>query len=135
MKNIAGEKRWHKEASILSTYSLVSLVTTLLYLLLYIWLVEIVHYTPLGAAVIAYLPCLILGFLLCYRFVFDSSASYAVSGGRYLLVNGGGYIVNTLGIYVTIELLDLDYMIGQLLTFLVVASNNFILNRVWTFSR
>lgn len=135
MKHILRKSRWKKEAKIFTTYSMVSLATTLLYLLMYFWLVEFLGFNPFRAAALGYVPCLLIGFWLCHSYVFDSNASYTLSGIRYLLVNGSGYVINMLGVYITVELIELNYMIGQLLTFIVVALNNFVFNRIWTFSK
>jgi putative flippase GtrA len=52
---------------------------------------------------------------------------------RFSLVGGSGYVVN-LAVYSTlVVLLDVHYVIAAMIAFCVAVTNNFMLNRRWTF--
>jgi putative flippase GtrA len=52
---------------------------------------------------------------------------------RFSLVGGSGYVVN-LAVYSTlVVLLDVHYVIAAMIAFCVAVTNNFLLNRGWTF--
>jgi putative flippase GtrA len=52
---------------------------------------------------------------------------------RFATVGASGYVVN-LGIFVTcVHLLAIDYRISSVIAFVVAVTNNFWLNRHWTF--
>ena len=126
--------RISSEIKILGTYSVVTIATTLLYLLLYVSLVEVLSFSPMMAAIFGYLPCLIIGFLLAQHWVFRSKTKYVQTAYRYMVVNGVGYMWNLAAIFVLAEVWSLNYILSQFLAFVIVATNNYTLNRLWTFS-
>tara|TARA_Y100000590_G_C14867533_1_gene693812 strand:+ start:62 stop:469 length:408 start_codon:yes stop_codon:yes gene_type:complete len=118
-----------------STYSLVGIGTAIGYLILYILMIEILGFRPLIASILGYLPGLIIGYILCYKWVFRSNLSYKATSIKYFSVNGMGYLVNTFGIFILVETLDVDYLLGQLVTFVIVALHNYLFNYYWTFQK
>jgi len=120
---------------ILSSYAGVGAGTAIGYLCLYVILIEYFFLTPFWSAVFGYLPGLVIGYLLTYYWVFKSLSNHLETSIKYIIVNGLGYLVNILGIYITINIYLLNYLFAQLLVFLVVAIHNYTLNFVWTFSK
>jgi putative flippase GtrA len=54
--------------------------------------------------------------------------------GRFVTVGASGYVVN-LGVFaLCVHVLGIDYRLSSVLAFLVSVTNNFWLNRHWTFS-
>lgn len=53
---------------------------------------------------------------------------------RFVVVGGSGYVVNLVVYAICVHPLGLDYRLSALVAFLVAVTNNFFLNRHWTFS-
>ena len=53
--------------------------------------------------------------------------------GRFGAVGASGYVVNLATFTVCVHALGLDYRLGAVVAFAVAVSNNFVLNRHWTF--
>jgi len=54
---------------------------------------------------------------------------------RFAIVGASGYAVNILTFAVLVGPFSVDYRVAAVLSFLVAVTNNFVLNRVWTFER
>lgn len=52
---------------------------------------------------------------------------------RFGAVGGSGYVVNIIVFTLAVHALDLGHLVAATLAFLVAVSNNFMLNRHWTF--
>lgn len=52
---------------------------------------------------------------------------------RFSIVGGSGYVVNLAVYSVLVELADMHYVVAAVLAFCVAVTNNFLLNRHWTF--
>jgi dolichol-phosphate mannosyltransferase len=52
---------------------------------------------------------------------------------RFATVGGSGYAVNLASFAVFVHLLNVDFRVAATLAFLVAVTNNFLLNRRWTF--
>ena len=117
----------------ISTYTIVGISTALGYLILYITMIEMLGFRPVMAAILGYLPAIITSYILCYKWVFRSKLGYKETSIKFLIVNGLGYLINVLGVFLTVDLLELSYLIGQGITFIIVALHNYTLNFYWTF--
>lgn len=53
---------------------------------------------------------------------------------RFALVGASGYVVNLVVFTLGVHALDLDFRVAAVLAFLVAVTNNFLLNRRWTFA-
>ncbi len=53
--------------------------------------------------------------------------------GRFATVGASGYVVNLAVFAASVHLLGIDYRVASVLAFLVSVTNNFWLNRHWTF--
>ncbi|HMS73541.1 MAG TPA: GtrA family protein [Baekduia sp.] len=53
---------------------------------------------------------------------------------RFVAVGASGYVVNLAVFALMVEGLDADHRLGAVVAFLVAVTNNFVWNRVWTFS-
>lgn len=122
-----------KNAWIISSYTIVGIGTSLGYLMAYIILIEFFGLSAVLSAVIGYLPWLMIGYWLCYKWVFKSSLSLVSTSTKYLIINGMGYLLNIFGIYFSTVVIELNYIFGQGLTFIMVVIHNFCLNYYWTF--
>jgi dolichyl-phosphate beta-glucosyltransferase len=53
---------------------------------------------------------------------------------KYSLVGTSGTILDLLAIYIFVEFLYLNVILAAILAFIVAATNNFVLNKIWTFN-
>lgn len=53
---------------------------------------------------------------------------------KFAVVGASGFVVNLAVFSLVVAVLDADYRIANVLAYLVAVSNNFALNRLWTFS-
>lgn len=116
-------------------YVIVGIIGTIVYLLLLTVQVELLYLDPVLASIVAYVPVIILSYVLSYGWVFKSNNRHNVTIVRYLIVTTLGLCVNTLSIYVAVSVFNWWYLYAQMLAFAFVATSNFILNKVWTFRR
>jgi putative flippase GtrA len=53
---------------------------------------------------------------------------------KFVIVGGSGYVVNLIVFAILTEALDLHHISAAVLAFCVAVTNNFLLNRHWTFT-
>ncbi len=114
-------------------YGLVGVGGYLIYLLLLAAMVEKLNYDPVIASILSFIPVLIISYWLSHRWVFRSKRDHRTASIRYLVVTGIGFLLNISIMYVTTHLLDWWYMYSQIVIFVSVAANNYLLNNYWTF--
>jgi len=103
----------------------------------YVVLILLIEFMSVGAvisSVIGYLISSILNYLLNYTFTFNSKENHAIAAVKFMSVAFIGLFFNTLIMYVTIKLIGLHYLSGQLLATLFVLLWNYSVNRYWTFN-
>lgn len=54
-------------------------------------------------------------------------------GPRYLVVQAGGLVINSLGLWLGVDVMELPYWASQLLAILALASVSYLGQRFWTF--
>ena len=114
-------------------FGLVGIIATLCHMGTLIILVEIFKYIPLLASTIGFILAVLVSYILNYRFTFMVSGSHAMFFPRYLIVCITGLTINTSIMYVTVNVLNWWYIIGQISTLAIVPVTNFTLNKFWTF--
>ena len=119
----------------ISTYTIVGIGTALGYLFLYIIMIEAFSFRPVTAAVLGYRPAIITSYILCYKWVFRSTLGLKETSIKFLTVNGLGYLINVTGVFVLTDILEMSYLLGQIITFIIVALHNYLLNFYWTFQQ
>ncbi|MEQ2527385.1 GtrA family protein [Bacillaceae bacterium CLA-AA-H227] len=113
-------------------YSLVGCISTLIYFLSVFIFVEIFDNEPVSASAISFIIMTVISFLLNKRFTFGSDFSYDTLL-RFLAVSAIGFTLNFGIMYLIVNVFSLHYVIGELVTTLVIPIINFILNNYWTF--
>jgi putative flippase GtrA len=116
-------------------YIVVGAGGALVYLLLLSAFVELFNVTPVLAVVLSYIPVFIASYFLTHSWVFDSEAAHRLAFFRYLFVTGFGFLINTVGMFFAVNVLELWYLSSQIFLFVFVAINNYLLNRYWTFGK
>ena len=103
----------------ISTYTIVGIGTALGYLFLYIIMIEALSFRPVNAAILGYLPAIITSYILCYKWVFRSTLGLKETSIKFLTVNGLGYLINATGVFVLTDILEMSYLLGQIITFII----------------
>jgi putative flippase GtrA len=114
-------------------YSVVGCVSILIYFLSVFVLVELLEKNPLFGTAVSFVIMSYFSFILNRKFTFGSDFSYDKLL-RFLAVSAIGFTLNFLIMYLVVNVLSLHYVIGEVVTTLVIPVINFILNNYWTFS-
>ena len=113
-------------------YSMVGFISIIIYFLSVFMLVEKLFYSPLFGTAIAFIIMTIVSFFLNIRFTFGSQFSHQKLL-RFLTVSAVGFVLNFLLIYLVVHILVLHYVVGEIVTTLIIPIVNFLLNNYWTF--
>ena len=113
-------------------YSIVGCISVLIYFLSVFVLVELFDKDPIFASTLSFIIMTYISFLLNKKYTFGSDFSYNKLV-RFLVVSAIGFTLNFGIMYLVVSILSLHYVIGELLTTLIIPIINFILNNYWTF--
>jgi len=114
-------------------YIIVGGVSTAFFLTLLIIQVEFFYFDPVIAAVSSNLIVIIGSYFASYIWVFKSNKSHSYAFIRYASVIGIGFSINTFGMYLCVHVFEFWYIASQVTLFVVVAINNYSLNKLWVF--
>ncbi|MCM3690904.1 GtrA family protein [Neobacillus niacini] len=113
-------------------YSIVGCISVLIYFLSVFVLVEHFDKDPIFASTLSFIIMTYISFLLNKKYTFGSHFSYNQML-RFLVVSAIGFTLNFGLMYLVVNILSLHYVIGELITTLIIPIINFILNNYWTF--
>ncbi|MFA7269728.1 MAG: GtrA family protein [Sterolibacterium sp.] len=74
-----------------------------------------------------------INYSLNYRYTFRSAKQHRETVVKFAVVAAVGLLLNTLFMWLGVELLDLHYLLSQLATTGLVVVWSFLANRYWTF--
>lgn len=74
-----------------------------------------------------------INYSLNYRFTFKSSKRHAESVTKFAIVAAIGLLLNTLFMWLGVELFGIHYLVSQIITTVLVMIWSFGANRFWTF--
>jgi putative flippase GtrA len=115
-------------------YGLVGLLGTAIHFSTLVLLVEIFGLGPTFSSSIGFILTVIISFFLNKNYTFkvpgESSSTMLF---KYILVSWSGFILNSLIMYLTVQVMSVNYMIGQAVVIVVLPITNFLLNNYWTF--
>jgi putative flippase GtrA len=110
----------------------VGCISVLIYFFSVFVLVELFGRDPVFGSALSFAIMTYISFLLNRKFTFDSDFSYN-QVLRFLVVSAIGFTLNFVIMYVVVNIFSLPYLIGELITTMVIPIINFILNNYWTF--
>jgi putative flippase GtrA len=113
-------------------YSVVGCISVLIYFLSVFVLVELFDKDPIFATTLSFIIMTYISFLLNKKYTFGSDFTYNTLL-RFLIVSAIGFTLNFGIMYLVVNILSLHYVIGELITTLIIPIINFILNNYWTF--
>lgn len=114
-------------------YGMVGIVCTSIYFLSMFICVEVLSTEPVSASTISFIIMTIFSFLLNKKYTFGGAYSHS-QFVKFSTVAFIGFIMNFGLMYSIVTILSLHYLIGELVTVLVIPFVNFFLNNYWTFS-
>lgn len=111
----------------------VGALATLTQYLILISLVEFFSISPVPASAIGFALSAIFNYSANYYFTFSSKEPHAIAGLKFTVVASIGLVLNTVSMYLLVDLLALQYLIAQILSTGIVLFWNFFANRHWTY--
>jgi putative flippase GtrA len=99
-----------------------------------ILLVQFGHLAPMLASTLGFSLGAVITYILNYKFTFRSRAKHRNSLARFLIVAPVGASINVAIMWFGVEVLQLTYIVAQLLATGFVMIFNFTLSRIWTFN-
>jgi putative flippase GtrA len=114
-------------------FGIVGVSNTLLTFAIYTVLVKGFDVWYLAASAIGFAVGAINGFLLNRRWTFREHAGDALTPVRWFVVQGCGLLGNLGLVYLAVDGLGLDKLLGQACATAIVVVGTFFANRAWTF--
>jgi len=114
-------------------YIFVGGTSSIFFLGLLAFQVEFFLIDPVVATVISNLILIFATYPVLSKWVFISVTNHKVAFIKYASVIALGFTINTLGMYLFVHILEFWYLLSQVILFVVVAVNNYSLNKLWTF--
>ena len=83
---------------------------------------------------IAFSVAFMLSYVAHYHYTFKSKGDHRIAILKFLVSNGIGLLWNLLIMYMLVERFAVNYVGAFVLMAVVVATNNYILGKIWVFS-
>jgi len=117
-------------------FTIVGTVNTLIDLTALYCFVEYLHINVILASILSFLIAATNSFFFNKTWTFkNSSLNYRNQVLKFIIVSGIGLTLNTIFMYMFVQLIGLWYMFSKVLTSGIVLIWNFIGNKFWTFSK
>ncbi len=97
-------------------------------------LVELLSLDPVIASTFGFTAGALINYVLNCKYTFVSNKPYTETIIKFFIVAVIGAIVNSIIMYVGTSLLEINYLLAQIIATGVVLLQNFFLNKVWTFA-
>ena len=114
-------------------FGIVGISNTLITFAVYTLLLKVFGVWYLAASAIGFIAGAVNGFLLNRRWTFRGHVGDALTPVRWFVVQGCGLALNEGLLYLYVDELGLDKLLGQALAIAVVTVLTFFANRAWTF--
>jgi putative flippase GtrA len=117
----------------ISKYLIARAVGVAVYMGTLILFVEIFKLNPVISTVIANILTSVYLYFTSYIWVFKYKGSHAYSLPRFIFIEILTLFMNTGVMYLTVEILGLDYLYGVVIGVILIPLTNFLLNFLWAF--
>jgi putative flippase GtrA len=114
-------------------FGIVGVSNTLLFFAIYTCLLKVFGVWYLAASAIGFTVGAINGFLLNRRWTFSGHVGDSLTPLRWGVVQGCGLALNEGLLYLFVDGVSLDKLVGQALATVIVTLTTFFVNRAWTF--
>ena len=115
------------------TFTGVGAIGTLAHYITLIMLVNIAGVNPVIASGNGFVVGAFVNYYLNYHVTFRSNKRHAETFIKFFSIALVGLLINTFLMYITTELMKINYILSQIFTTGVVLIWNFLCNRLWTF--
>ncbi|PLT33257.1 GtrA family protein [Bacillus sp. V5-8f] len=113
-------------------YSVVGFISTVIYFLSIFVLIEVFEKDPILASSISFVIMTIFSFILNKKYTFGGHYTNK-KFIRFIFVSTVGFILNYAIMFTILHVFSFHYLVGELVTILVIPLINFTLNNYWTF--
>ena len=114
-------------------YGIVGAIGTFVHLALLFIFVEIFSFHAVVSSSIAFIAVVIISYCLNYTWTFKAKSNHATALTRYIMVCSIGFGLNAGIMFVVVDIFQLWYLFGQIISIIVIPISNFILNSRWAF--
>ena len=108
-------------------------IATLIQYVIFIMLVELSAFSIVLASAFGYAISSIFNYLMNYHYTFTSDAKHKVAALKFTLVALIGLSLNSLLMYLSVELFNVHYIISQIIVTGIILVVNFFAHKLWTF--
>lgn len=116
-------------------YGIVGMLGTGIHVSVLVLLVELFKVPAVTATTIGFVVTLLVSYVLNRNWTFESTGEGSRTQFlKYVLVCSCGLLLNAALMYVTIHWIGWSYLIGEVLTTIIVPIHNYLWNRYWIFS-
>jgi putative flippase GtrA len=122
-----------KLTALFGKFALVGVLNTLVHALTTVALVELVQLHPVPASVAGFLLAVAVSFVLNTFWTFRQSDNLQQRFVRFIVVSVTAMLLNTLIMYLAVNVFSLHYLLGLLMVLFVVPVYNFTLNLKWSY--
>lgn len=99
-----------------------------------IFLVEGLEQDPVLSTSLGFVVGALINYILNYKYTFSSNNPHGRTLFRFLMVALVGALVNSGIMYLGATVMEINYLLTQVIATGLVLLQNFVLNRVWTFA-
>lgn len=108
-------------------------IATIIQYIIFIVLVEFSSLTVVLASGLGYGISSIFNYLMNYHYTFSSGAKHKVAALKFTLVALVGLSLNSLLMYLLVELFNVHYIISQIMVTGIILVVNFFAHKLWTY--
>ena len=114
-------------------YGIVGAIGTITHITLLLVLVEVFLFNPIVGSSIAFIAVVVISYCLNYSWTFKAKNNHLTALTRYIAVCLIGFGLNAGIMFVVVDIFQLWYLLGQIVSIVVIPISNFILNSRWAF--
>lgn len=115
------------------SFALIGVLGTAAHFIVLYALVSCFDFGPVLASSLGAVSGALLNYGLNYRLTFRSRKRHREALPKFIVVAGGGWLLNALLMAILLSRLDIHYLLAQLIVTGLVLVWNFLANRFWTF--
>lgn len=116
-------------------YGTVGIVGTIIHTVILSICVELFHITPVISTIVGFLFSLIVSYILNSVWTFKQSNKGKNSFIKYLITCSLGLAINVFIMFIVVDVLQYMYLLGQLVSIIIVPIFNFSVTKKWVFSK
>ncbi|MFT5294380.1 MAG: putative flippase GtrA [Colwellia sp.] len=108
-------------------------IATIVQYIIFVILIELLKIDIVLASAIGYTISSIFNYLLNYYFTFTSKVKHHVAMVKFALIVLIGLSLNSFIIHVLVDMLNMHYLLSQIITTGIVLIFNFVAHKFWTY--